>query len=87
MCDTYHHFEYPRATLASIRRALRPGGRLVVIDFERIPGKTRPWLLSHVRAGKAVFRGEVEKAGFAFVREAEIEGFRENYFLLFRKAE
>lgn len=31
---------------------------MVVIDFERIPGKSREWTLGHVRAGKEVFRKE-----------------------------
>jgi SAM-dependent methyltransferase len=85
VCDTYHHFEYPAETLASIRRALRPGGTLVVIDFDRIEGKSRDWLLGHVRADKATFRGEIEKAGFRLVEEIDIDGFEENYFLKFEK--
>ena len=85
VCDTYHHFEYPTSTLASIHDALKPGGTLIVIDFERIPGKSREFLLNHVRAGKDVFRSEIESAGFELVKEVGIEGFEENYFLKFRK--
>lgn len=85
VCDTYHHFEYPRSTLASIHRALKPGGTLVVIDFERIPGTSREFILGHVRAGKEVFREEIVEAGFALTREIKIPGFKENYFLRFKK--
>ena len=85
VCDTYHHFEYPQSTLASIRRALKPGGTLVVIDFERIPGESREFILGHVRAGKEVFQREIAEAGFRFVEEVEIPMFKENYFLRFRK--
>jgi len=81
-CDTYHHFEFPAATLASIRRALRPGGTFVVVDFERIPGKTREWLMDHVRCGKEQVVREVEAAGFELVEEVPL-GFEENYFLRF----
>ncbi|MCP4174791.1 MAG: methyltransferase domain-containing protein [Fuerstiella sp.] len=40
ICDTCRHLEYPQSTLASVRRALQPGRTLMVIDIERIPGKT-----------------------------------------------
>ena len=56
-----------------------------MIDFERIPGKSREWLLGHVRAGKEVFRKEIEDAGLTFVEEVKIGGFKENYYLRFRK--
>ncbi|QEG40970.1 class I SAM-dependent methyltransferase [Roseimaritima ulvae] len=87
VCDTYHHFEQPSETLASIYRALKPGGRLVVIDFDRIPGVSRGWLLGHVRAGKDGFRDEIEAAGFEFDDEVDVEGFEENYLLRFHKPE
>ena len=57
----------------------------MIVDFERIPGTTREWLLDHVRAGKEVFRAEIEAAGFTFVEEVEISGFEENYLLIFKK--
>ncbi len=85
LCDTYHHFEQPEKMLRSIHRALRAGGQLIVIDFERIPGESRDWILGHVRAGKATFRKEIESAGFVFREEVKIKGFRENYFLRFEK--
>jgi ubiquinone/menaquinone biosynthesis C-methylase UbiE len=85
ICDTYHHFEHPQATLGSIHQALKPGGTLVVIDFERIPGESREFIIGHVRAGKEVFQGEVIEAGFRFVEEIKIPTFKENYFLRFRK--
>lgn len=85
LCDTYHHFESPMKSLASIYRALKPGGRLVLIDFDRIPGKSREFILGHVRAGKEVFQQEIEDAGFTFVDEIKIEAFEENYLLRFEK--
>lgn len=85
VCDTYHHFDAPQAMLRSIHQALRGGGRLVIIDFERIPGRSRDWVINHVRAGKEVFRSEIEQAGFIFRDEVKIDGFRENYLLRFAK--
>lgn len=87
ICDTYHHFEFPQSTLASIHKALKPGGTLVLIDFERIPGKSRDFIMGHVRAGKQEFREEVMEAGFEFEREISIVEFKENYLLRFRKPE
>ena len=75
ICDVYHHFEYHEDMLRSIRSAIRPGGRLVIVDFERIPGVTREWLLGHVRAGKSVVVEEILAAGFDMVDEVEIPGF------------
>lgn len=85
ICDVYHHFEFPKQSMASIHRALKPSGELILIDFERIPGVSREWTLGHVRAGKDEFRKEIVDAGFEFVEEVKIEGFKENYFLRFRR--
>jgi len=82
-CDTYHHFEYPQAMLASLRQALKPGGRLVVIDYERIPGRSSAWVLGHVRAGRETVIAEVEAAGFRLLRSHPL--LRDNFFLEFRR--
>jgi len=84
MADTYHHFELPQAMLGSIRDALRPGGVLAVIDFRRIQGVSRGWVMSHVRAGREQVVDEIEDAGFRLIDEPLV--LRTNYFLRFRKA-
>lgn len=85
VCDTYHHFEFPQRTMASIHQALRPGGQVIVIDFHRIEGKSRDWVMKHVRAGQEVVVKEIESSGFK--KAAEKKLLKENYFLVFEKAE
>jgi len=85
VCDTYHHFEYPQHVLFSLYRAIRPRGILYVVDFERIPGTSRPWILEHVRADKRTFIKEIEQAGFLFEEEVQVPGLEENYLLRFRR--
>ena len=86
VCDTYHHFEYPRSTIASLYRALRPGGALVIVDFDRIPYVSRPWILGHVRAGRQAFVREIEAGGFELEARPRVFGLLENYVLRFRKS-
>lgn len=81
--DTYHHFEFPMQTLASIHQALRPGGTLVIIDFERIKGVSAAFAISHVRCGKGTVTDEVKDAGFDFI--GEIPMMEEQYFIKFKK--
>ncbi len=84
-CDTYHHFEYPASTLRSIHQALKPGGQLVIIDFERIPGKSRAWVVDHVRAGQEIVTEEISAAGFQFIERLATPFLEENYIIRFRK--
>ncbi|MDX1385489.1 MAG: methyltransferase domain-containing protein, partial [Thermoanaerobaculia bacterium] len=85
MCDTYHHFEYPYRMLASIREVLRPGGRVVVVDLERVEGVTKPFVLNMVRAGKGTFTDEFRNAGFDLVEDISFSP--EDYILIFEERE
>jgi ubiquinone/menaquinone biosynthesis C-methylase UbiE len=84
-CDVYHHLENPERTLASVRRALRPGGRLVVIDFDKVKGKSSDFVQKHVRAEKAVFISEIQAAGFELDPVPNAPALKENFFLRFKK--
>lgn len=86
ICDTYHHFEFPYKMLASIHHAMKPKGRLVIIDFIKVPGQSREWVLGHVRAGQDVVEQEITKSGFKKVDEVK-SLFKENYFVVFEKVE
>lgn len=88
MCDVYHHVEYPSEVLPKLRAALRAGGRLVMIDFRRVPGETSAPMMKHVRADQQTFTAELEAEGFVLVRElgpAEGLAWEENYMLVFER--
>jgi predicted methyltransferase len=82
--DTYHHFEYPQQTLASIHQALRSAGRMIIIDFRRDPRISSNWVMGHVRSNRAQVIQEVEAAGFRLVADKPL--LRTSYFLEFVKA-
>jgi ubiquinone/menaquinone biosynthesis C-methylase UbiE/intracellular sulfur oxidation DsrE/DsrF family protein len=84
ICDTYHHFEFPLKTMASLFRAMKPGGRVVLVDFRRVEGTSTDWVLNHVRAGQDVFEAEILQAGFHKSHE-EPDMLKENYFVVFEK--
>ena len=85
VCDTYHYLEYPQHVLFSLFKAIRPLGSLYVVDFERIPGTSREWVIDHVRADKRTVIKEIEQAGFVFEEELPLPELAENYLLRFRR--
>ncbi|MDP6448241.1 MAG: class I SAM-dependent methyltransferase, partial [Pirellulaceae bacterium] len=69
ICDVYHHFEFPYKSMRSIRNALKPGGRVVVVDFHRQEGVSSEFILKHVRADQETFVSEIHLAGFTTSRD------------------
>jgi len=63
--------------------ALKPGGTLVILDFERIEGVSRQRILEHVRAGKETVIKEVEAEGFRLTGERKL--LQDNYFVTFER--
>ena len=82
--DTYHHFEDPPIILGSIHRALKPGGRWVVMDYDKVPGVTPPFLMEHLRIGKTEAVEEIESAGFTLEREVDLD-LEQSYLAIFQR--
>ncbi len=64
-CDAYHHFSDRVAYFARLRRALRPGGRLAVIDHDGTTGIVARWF-GHATP-LAVMRDELAAAGYRVI--------------------
>jgi len=64
----YHHFSQPREMLRGIRRGLKPGGYLVIVDRQK--GTLRDWVPREERRQKHFWIAET-----TVVREAREEGF------------
>lgn len=83
--DTYHHLDYPREMLAKLRHAIKPEGRLIIVDFYRSrkhPGATDADLKSHVRADRDEVVLEVKAQGFRL--ERTFDHLPHEYVLIFR---
>jgi ubiquinone/menaquinone biosynthesis C-methylase UbiE len=65
--DAYHHFDYPDKMLAAIRRSLRPGGRLAIVEYHKKRGAMEvdpDFALTHIRASSEQVVKELEADGY-----------------------
>lgn len=70
--DVYHHFDYPEKMLAAISKALKPEGKLVIVEYykreEAMPNKRA---LTHIRLDMPDVIKEVEANRFHLLSEKE----------------
>ena len=85
-CDTYHHFEHPEKMLVSIHRALRPSGRLVIIDFD-LRNDSGEFVKQRARAPKEVYYREITAAGFELIETKDAPAIKDNFYAEFRRVE
>jgi ubiquinone/menaquinone biosynthesis C-methylase UbiE len=85
-CDTYHHFEHPEKMLASIHRALRPEGRLVVIEFD-LRKDSSEFVKQRARAAKEVYYGEITAASFELIATKNAPTIKDNFYAEFRRVQ
>ncbi len=81
MVDVYHEFSEPQKMLRGIHEALKPGGRLVLIEY-RGEDPTVPIRPEHKMTVKQV-RAELEPEGFKF--EKSLETLPRQHILIFRR--
>jgi SAM-dependent methyltransferase len=86
LCNTYHHFEQPEKMLASIHRALRHDGRLIVIDFD-LRKDSSEFIRQRARAPKEVYFREIAAAGFKLIDKKNEPAIKDNFYAEFRRCE
>ena len=80
LVDVYHEFSQPQAMLDHMREALKPGGRLVLLEYRK-EDPTVPILPDHKMSVSEV-RAEVEPEGFQF--DQVIEVLPRQHIIIFR---
>ena len=71
--DAYHHFDYPQEMLADLGRALKPDGRLVIVEYhknEESMGRNG-FALQHIRLAEDDAVKEIEAAGWQTVERKQ----------------
>ena len=79
--DAYHEFSHPLEMATSILNALKPGGKLILIEY-RMEDPTVPIKLLHKMTEKQAKR-EMKNAGFKW--EQTLTMLPQQHFMIFRK--
>ncbi len=80
ICDVVHHIENRQAYYAKLAQALRPGGRLAIVDFYKRELPVGPDVA--MKIAKADMVEELRQAGFTLAEEHDF--LPHQYYLIFR---
>jgi len=70
--DVYHHFDYPEKMLAAIHKALKPDGKLIIVEYYKRPDAMGNGMaMTHIRLDMPDVIKEVEANHFHLVMEHE----------------
>lgn len=69
LVDVYHEFSYPEQMLRAMRKALKPHGRLALVEF-RLEDPSVPIKLEHKMSKEQIMK-EIPPSGFKLVEEFE----------------
>lgn len=83
--NTFHHFEKPEAMLKAMRGALKPGGQLAIVDFDRESAGATDHQRQMAPLDKAGHIRLIEAHGFRLVEDVAIPSLRQNFMLRFVK--
>ena len=81
MVDAYHEFEFPAEMAAGIKAGLKPGGKVVLVEY-RAEDPSVPILRLHKMSAQQAIK-EWQGAGFVF--EKNIEVLPQQHVLIFKK--
>lgn len=81
MVDAYHEFDHPREMMEGIVKALKPGGRVVLIEYRTEDPKVRIKPLHKMTEAQAI--KEMEAVGLKHVETKDI--LPQQHFMLFEK--
>jgi len=69
LVDVYHEFSHPEAMLKAMRKSLKPGGRMALVEF-RLEDPNVPIKLLHKMSKKQILK-EIPPNGFKLVEQFE----------------
>ena len=82
ICDTWHHIQGHAQYLTRLKRALKPGGQIIIIDFQKKAMAVGP--PAEMRVAREEVVSEFEQNGFRLAKEHTFLPYQ--YFLVFTAA-
>jgi arsenite methyltransferase len=80
ICDTWHHINGHAKYLALLKKMLKPGGEVIIVDFKKATTPVGPPM--EIRIGREDLVREMEASGFRLATEHKILEYQ--YFLVFK---